>query len=228
MARRRLRRRRHRHHGDQDRAGGLRARRRLHLHRDHHQYRRLPVQRPGAVHRQHVHGLAVRRAVWPTDHVDRPRARLCAAPGRDRLLMRCNPHAGARRVGSLCHYRADAAGGCVPRLLDPKLLRGLCRGRGASRPAACPRRRCQPDHQLRLGAGRSASPAEQSQNGQAGAEQRRLLQGWTPSSAATTRSRSSMTVRRRTLVPSPSTTRSRQRQPLPPSRRAGAACLDRH
>ena len=63
LARHRLRRGRHRHHGDQDRAGGVRARRRLHLHRDHHQYRRLPVQRPRAVFRQHARRLAVPRAV---------------------------------------------------------------------------------------------------------------------------------------------------------------------
>ncbi len=144
LARHRLRRRRHRHHGDQDRAGGVRARRRLHLHRDHHQHRRLPVQRPRAVFRQHDRRLAVPRAVQPADYVDRPCARLRAAPGGIRILLRGPPHARARRVGSLRHHGDDAAGGSVPRLLGPKLLRGLGRGRGGAGFAAGPRRR-QPD-----------------------------------------------------------------------------------
>ena len=113
----------------------------------------------------------------PPITVDRPCARLRAAPCRDRILVRGPPHARARRVRSLRHHGADAAGGSVPRLLGPKLLRGLGRGRGGAGFAACPRRR-QPDDRLRLGAGRRASGLEQSQNGQAGLAWRRLLQGW--------------------------------------------------
>ena len=100
LARRRLRRRRHRYHGDQDRARGLRPRRGLHLHRDHHQYRRVPVQRPRAVHRRHV--LADRhRAVWPPiTGIARPSAVHRPRPGSTSPALRPSRSRPASRKSS--------------------------------------------------------------------------------------------------------------------------------
>ena len=170
VVRRSLRRRRRAARHRQDGARCVRAWRRLHLRRDHHQHGLAAIQRRRGLDRHHVHGRRARDA-----RADRHRsaARLRAGAGRRAVCMHRGADSGAGRVEAVRHHRDDA-GRSRPGILGAQLHRRLGLRRSATGIAACGSGRRQ--RELRVGARRRAGSAQQPAPRQDGAERRQMRQ----------------------------------------------------